>query len=180
VQSQDGYFVRLGEATAPETPSRFAGPDDHDYELPKPRRRRTQFKLRPLTVLGLVIVGWLVWAATTEGGVGARLEDYGDAIQGLVDDATTDPGLKRAATYFDERYEATGGYPQMSAAQLDDVTKSGFGVAVTWCNDQAGGRVGRAPVPHRPLEPRALEAAGRRRGLTARHLSAGGGAVPMR
>jgi hypothetical protein len=141
VQGQDrsGYFVRLGTATAtPEAPpTRFA--DDEHSSPPHKRRSRSQFKLRPLTIIGLVIVGWLVWAATTPGGVSARLESISDRIEGLVTDATTDPGLKRAANFYNEQYAREREYPQMSEADLRDDPDAGWGVGVTtkWCNKHA-------------------------------------------
>ena len=105
MQRQDGsaYFVRLGTTVTTDTPTRYG--DEEELPPPRKRRRRTSFRLRPLTLIGLVLVGWLAWAATTPGGINARLESISDRIQNVVNDATTDPGLKRAANYYNQRYE---------------------------------------------------------------------------
>jgi hypothetical protein len=140
VQAQDrsGYFVRL-DATptaAVEAPSPY-----HDDEgVPPPRKRnRVNFRLRPLTLIGLLILGWLAWAATTPGGVNARLEGISDTVQNWVNDATTDPGLKRAANYYNARYARDGQYVKVSANELRDDPDAGFGVGVTveWCGPHA-------------------------------------------
>jgi hypothetical protein len=140
VQSQDrsGYFVRLGTTTTQEAPTRYVDDDEPVPPSPK-RRRRSSFRLRPLPIIGLVLLGWLGWAATTPGGVSARLHDISEKIQNLVNDATTDPGLKRAATYYNERYDREGSYPQLSDADLRDDPDAGFGmgVTVTWCSPHA-------------------------------------------
>jgi hypothetical protein len=139
VQAQDrsGYFVRLGTNATQEAPTRYA--DDEDLPPPKKRRGGVQFKLRPLNVIGLLLVGWLVWAATTPGGVGARIEGISDRIERLVTDATTDPGLKRAANYYNERYAREGSYPQLGEAELRDDPDAGWGIGVTteWCSSNA-------------------------------------------
>ena len=66
MQGQDGsgYFVRLGPATTHEAPPRY---DSHDDDPPRPKKRKTRvnFRFRPLTLIGLLLLGWLGWAATT-------------------------------------------------------------------------------------------------------------------
>jgi hypothetical protein len=140
VQGQDGsgYFVRLGPATTQEAPPRY---DDYDDGPPRPKKRRTRvnFKLRPLTLIGLLLLGWLGWAATTPGGVSARVDGIANKLQSLVDDATTDPGLKRAANYYNQRYSEQGAYPQLSEQDLRDDPDAGWGVGVDteWCSRNA-------------------------------------------
>jgi hypothetical protein len=137
VQKGSDYFVRLGPATPYEAPPR----QEPREGLPPSRRkrRRVSFRLRPLSVVGLFLVGWLAWAATTPGGVSARLEGISDKLQSLVDDATTDPGLKRAATYYNDRYQRDGAYPRLSEQDLRDDPDAGWGVGVEteWCSNNA-------------------------------------------
>jgi hypothetical protein len=139
VQAQDrqGYFVRLGTSTTPPVERQY---EPRDEDLPPTRHhRKFQFRLRPLSVIGLLIVGWLVWAATTPGGVSARIDGISDTIQGWVDNATTDPGLKRAATYYNDRYAREGSYPKLSEEDVRDDPDAGWGVGVEveWCSNQA-------------------------------------------
>jgi hypothetical protein len=143
VQGHDrsGYFVRLDASpTATDTlaPDGRAGLGDENLP-PARRRRRMRFRIGPLHIIGLALVCWLVWAATTPGGVSARLESISDRIEGLLDDATTDPGLKRAATFYNDQYERTGSYPQLSQTEIDDDPDAGWGVGVTveWCSRDA-------------------------------------------
>jgi hypothetical protein len=140
VQGQQGsdYFVRLGTSTAPEVTPRSHRRED-DVPHPHARRRKVQFRLRPLTLIGILLLGWLGWAATTPGGVTARVQGISDKLQSLVDDATTDPGLKRAATYYNERYAREGSYPELSEQALRDDPDAGWGVGVEteWCSREA-------------------------------------------
>jgi hypothetical protein len=140
VQGQDAdSFVRIGSGggdTATATRPDAAG---HDTPMPKRRRRHRRFHLSPLTVVGLVLLGWLAWAATTPGGVQARIEGISDRLQGAVDDATTNSGLHKASEYFNDRYEAAGAYPDLSEEELreDPSAEFGFGVDVKWCGAHA-------------------------------------------
>ena len=56
-----------------------------------------------------------------------------------MNDATTDPGLKRAANYYNQRYERDGAYPKVVEADLRDDPDAGWGVGVTtkWCSNDA-------------------------------------------
>jgi hypothetical protein len=143
VQGHDrsGYFVRLGATPAsPASQAMHTRYEPVDEDLPPPKKgRKFRFRLRPLTVVGLLLVGWLVWAATTPGGVSARIDGISDSIQGLLDDATTDPGLKRAAKYYNDQYERTGAYSQLTQSEIDNDPDAGWGVGVTveYCNRDA-------------------------------------------
>lgn len=103
------------------------------------RRRRTRLTVRPLPVLLLVLGGWFAWASTTEGGVSARVDDIVESVRDLLTDATTDPGLKRGATYFNDRYEREGAYPDVTDLQLEQGDEGGWsiGVDVVWCSPRA-------------------------------------------
>jgi hypothetical protein len=98
-----------------------------------------RFRIRFLHVVGLLLLGWLAWASTTPGGVNARFEDIGDKLQGVVDDATTDPGLKRAASYYNDRFARDASYPRLSDEQLREDPEAGWGmgVDVEWCSSNA-------------------------------------------
>src|ERR1700741_5313060 len=98
--------------------------------MPKHRRRHRRFRVSPLMIVGLVILGWVGWAATTPGGVQARIEGISDTLQGAVDDATTDPGLHRAAEYYNDRYEREGVSPDLSEDQIRDDPAAEFGLGV--------------------------------------------------
>jgi hypothetical protein len=138
VQGQDnGYFVRLGAATKEAAPP--SSRESYEPEEPRHRKRRVRFKLRPLTLIGLILVGWLAWAATTPGGVKERLHDISNKLQSAVDDATTDPGLKRAATFYNDQYDRLGAYPNMSEQDMRDDPDAGWGVGVDvdYCNPNA-------------------------------------------
>jgi len=140
VQGQDnGYFVRLGAATKESAPSSSSSYEQWEPDGHRPKKRRVNFKLRPLTLIGIVLVGWLAWAATTPGGVSARLHDISKHIQGALDDATTDPGLKRAATFYNNQYATSGAYPNLSEQDMRDDPDAGWGVGVTveYCNAHA-------------------------------------------
>lgn len=131
MHDRGGYFVRLDptvvRARASEATSGRA------------RRRRLRFSVRPLPVLLMVIVGWTGWAATTEGGVSARANDIVDSIRDLLADATTDPGLKRGAVYFNDRFAREGAYPRLSSGELqgEPETAWSLGVEVLWCSPRA-------------------------------------------
>jgi hypothetical protein len=131
------YFVRLAPAPGPEhRPPAF---DEEQRPATHRRRRRRRFSIRPLHVVGLAVLGWLAWAATTPGGVPARLEAISESIEGLLDDATTDPGLKRAATYYNARYERDGAYPDLTEEEIRNDPDAGWGVGVdvSWCSREA-------------------------------------------
>ena len=161
MQGQDGsgYFVRLGPA--PDRTRRRRATTSHDDDPPRPKKRQTRvnFRFRPLTLIGLLLLGWLGWAATTPGGVSARVHGISNKLQSLVDDATTDPGLKRAANYYNQRYTEQGAYPQLSEQDLRDDPDAGWGVGVDteWCSR---GRDG-AHEPHRERHDQPVALAGK-------------------
>lgn len=136
-RSRGDYFVRL--APAPGAEHRPPPTEHDDRPVARRRRRRRRVSVRPLHVVGLALVGWLAWAATTPGGVPARLEGVSDTIQGWLDDATTDPGLKRAATYYNARYARDGAYPDLTEEEIRDDPEAGWGVGVdvVWCSPEA-------------------------------------------
>ena len=92
--------------------------------------------MRPLPVLAMILLAWWLWAATTDGGVSARANDVVDSIRDVLSDATTDPGLKRAATYYDETYAREGSYPRLSEND-ESAAGVGVGVDVVWCSARA-------------------------------------------
>jgi hypothetical protein len=116
--------------------------DDADHGRPAParrHRRRAYFQIRPLPLIGVLLLGWLLWAATTPGGIDARLHGISETLQGLLDDATTDPGLKRAARYYNDQYAQLGSYPMLSDEQIRDDPNAGWGIGVDveWCSRDA-------------------------------------------
>ena len=141
MQGQDGsgYFVRLGPATDPRGAAALRRATTTTRRARRSASTRVNFRFRPLTLIGLLLLGWLGWAATTPGGVSARVHGISNKLQSLVDDATTDPGLKRAANYYNQRYTEQGAYPQLSEQDLRDDPDAGWGVGVEteWCSRDA-------------------------------------------
>ncbi|GIU87834.1 MAG: hypothetical protein KatS3mg009_2349 [Acidimicrobiia bacterium] len=62
-----------------------------------------------------------------------------ETIEGWLDDATTDPGLKRAATYYNARYARDGAYPDLTEEEIRDDPEAGWGVGVDVVLVQPGG-----------------------------------------
>jgi hypothetical protein len=141
VERRDGgYFVRVGRAEPGTAAPAGRIVDPIRESLPEPpRRRRRAFTVRPLPFLLLALVAWVAWASQTEGGVTARVEDLIDRGRDAVVDATTDPNLKRAATFYNERYELEGRYPKLTQTQLRNDPEAGFGIGVDvhWCSNAA-------------------------------------------
>jgi hypothetical protein len=98
-----------------------------------------RFKFTFLHGVGIFLIGGLVWAATTPGGVMARRDDILDVVQGVIDDATTDPGLKRAASYYNDRYARDASYPNLSDEEVREDPEAGWGIGVEveWCSSNA-------------------------------------------
>jgi hypothetical protein len=143
-QDRGGYFVRLGALPdAPVHPGSDPIRAHHDPVPTHPHgahaHRHVRFKLRPLSVVALALGAWFVWAATTDGGIAARFDDIGDKLRGAVEDATTDPGLRRATTYYNRRYAQAGSYPKLSEEELREDPDAGFGIGVEveWCSGEA-------------------------------------------
>jgi len=130
----DGYFLRLGPATVDEHASAPADARASSNQRPRPRKPRTSVRPFPLIVL-LLLLGALAWASRTEGGISARVDDGVEWVRGIVEDAATDPGFKRATDYFNQRYETEGSYPVMNESQLreDPAADWGVGIKVVWC-----------------------------------------------
>ena len=114
-----GYFVRI----------------DGD----RPSRPRRQWHIPISVVVFVLAAAGLLWMQAKEGGVRGQVEHAIDRARGAVESATTDPSLKRAATYFNEQYARDGHYTDLTeAAQRDDPKADwGVGVVVDWCNPQA-------------------------------------------
>ena len=137
------YFVRLDE---PPPVSRFA-PQAREREWndraaanpAPPRRRRRRFTIRPVGVVLLALLGWVGWAYTTPGGPSARISSWIAHTRGVVDTASSGPGLHQTATYFDQLYAAEGSYPNMSDTAIQEDPKAGFGLGMNfiWCSGQA-------------------------------------------
>jgi hypothetical protein len=132
-----GYFVRI--APAPDAAASTANPRAGlGGDGPsRPARRRVHVPLGLVVLLALG--GWLTWAQTREGGARAQIQHAIDNARGAVEKATTDPGMKRAATYFNEQYARDGKYQQWTEAQqrADPNVDWGVGVEVNYCNPQA-------------------------------------------
>jgi hypothetical protein len=115
--------------------------DDGGHPVPSAHRhrRRGYFEIRPLPVLGVLLLGWMLWAATTPGGISARVHGISETLQGLLYDATTDPGLKRASNYYNEQYVQVGSYPALTDDQIRDDPNAGWGIGVDveWCSRRA-------------------------------------------
>jgi hypothetical protein len=103
------------------------------------RSTRRRIHVRPSAVLLLALAGWFAWASTTPGGASARVNSVIDRIRTVLDDATTDPGLKRAATYYNDWHAREGTYPKLSEEQMRDDPTAGWGVGVNvdWCGPHA-------------------------------------------
>jgi hypothetical protein len=134
-----GYYVRL----APPTPSMVTGSRTglgrDPIHVHHHRQRRTQFHVPLTALLVLAVAAWFGWAQLQEGGARRQIQHAIDSARGAVEHATSDPGMKRAALYFDAQYARDGHYTQMSDAALRDDASAdwGVGVSVTYCNDQA-------------------------------------------
>jgi hypothetical protein len=134
-----GYYVRL----APSTPSMGTGTRSglgrDTMPLHHHHRRRFQFHVPVGAVLLLAVGGWFGWAHRLEGGARHQFQHAIDVARGVVDRATSDPGMKRAALYFNAQYTRDGHYTQLSDTELRDDAAAdwGVGVTVTYCNDQA-------------------------------------------
>jgi hypothetical protein len=136
--AERGYFVRIAPTLG--TPTTSADPRASIGGATTPRRRHRHRLHVPVGfVVLLALGGWLAWAQTREGGARAQIQHAIDNARGAVENATTDPGMKRAATYFNEQYARDGRYVQWTEAQqrADPNVDWGVGVAVNFCNPQA-------------------------------------------
>jgi hypothetical protein len=142
--ASDGYFVRLDAApSARHTPVERAHapyePPSTPPQAPKRRRRRSSFRVRPLTVFLLALLLGLAWLQTQPGGVSGQVNDWIDKVRGNVETASANPELRRAAEYFNREYTRGGSYPALTEEQLRDDPNAGFGIGVdvVWCGSQA-------------------------------------------
>jgi len=139
------YFVRLGVAPAPATPPLPAATHRrhiarHPFE-PAParhhhRRRRVRGRSWFLTLVAIGLVGWFAWATQQPGGVSGTVNGFIDHVRGGVEGVSAGPDLRRAASYFNDQYAQTSGYPQLNEEQM---TAAGIGidVDVVSCGSQA-------------------------------------------
>jgi hypothetical protein len=137
----DGYFLRVKNAAPTIDASRPASAAPAYEPAPTKRKRhrkRMPFKVFPVLLLS-VLLGVVVWAQRTEGGLSARIDDAVDWVRGVVEDAATDPGMKRATDYFNNRYANEGQYPIVSESDLsrDPDADFGVGVRIEHCSGQA-------------------------------------------
>ncbi len=128
-QDRGSYFVRLEDRPRSNRPATEV-PEEH------PHRRYRRRRVHPLHVLLLVLGGWFLWASTTDGGAGARMNDMIEKVRDVLFDATTDPGLKRAATYYNSVYSREHAYPRLGEEEKTDAGV-GVGVHVVYCNANA-------------------------------------------
>jgi hypothetical protein len=144
---QDNYFVRLGTSVEPapvpvgsRTPIGRPGFDPGPESSPRARRRAHRRRVTGRSVfLSLVAAGliaWAAWATQQPGGVSGTINSFIDRVRGGVETATTGPDLRRAANYFNDRYEQTGTYPRLTEEQM---TAAGIGIDidVSPCGSQA-------------------------------------------
>jgi hypothetical protein len=116
------YFVRIG-APVP---------------APEPRHRRRRVHVPIGVVVIVFLAAWMLWAQSHAGGARAQIEHAIEKARGAVEHATTDPGLKRAAIYFNAQYERDGRYTSLSDAErgTDPAADWGVGVTVELCSPQ--------------------------------------------
>jgi hypothetical protein len=86
----------------------------------------------------LAIGGWFAWAQFAAGGATNEVHSAINKARTVVENATTDPGLKRASTFFNAQYARDGRYTELTDSQQNGPdTDWGVGVTVTMCNSQA-------------------------------------------
>jgi hypothetical protein len=134
-----GYYVRLASSTPTMVTGARTGLGRDTIQLHHHHRRRVQFHVPLSAVLVLAVGGWFGWAQLQEGGARHQIQHAIDEARGVVDRATSDPGMKRAALYFNSQYARDGHYTQMTDTELRDDAAAdwGVGVSVQYCNDQA-------------------------------------------
>jgi hypothetical protein len=139
----DGYFVRLDAApSSRHVPvERMHAPYEREQspEPPRRRRRRSSFRVRPLTVFLLALLVGLGYLQTKPGGASGQVNEWIDRIRGNVETASANPDLRRATDYFNRQYAAAGAYPALTEEQLREDPNTGFGIGVEvqYCNQQA-------------------------------------------
>jgi hypothetical protein len=104
-----------------------------------PRRRRRGFRVPVAFLVVLAIGGWFAWAQFAAGGASKEVHSAIDKARGMVEHATTDPSLKRAATYFNAQYARDGHYTNLTESEQRDDPDADWGVGVTVveCSPQA-------------------------------------------
>jgi hypothetical protein len=141
--ASDGYFVRLDAApSARHTPvERAHAPYErpHAPEPPPRKRKRSSFRLRPLSVFLLALLVGLAYLQTKPGGVSGQVNDWIDKVKGNVETASANPELRRAAEYFNREYTRNNAYPALTEEQLREDPNAGFGIGVEveYCSSHA-------------------------------------------
>ena len=158
------YFVRLDESppVSRHTPLQRERHWGDPSAAPGPvRRHRRRWRIRPIGLVLVALLGWIGWAYTTPGGPEARISSWIDHTRGVVDNVSIGPGLRQTATYLDQLYASQGSYPDMTQTAIQEDPKAGFGLGMNffWCSGQAvvlqtpsaGGTVSRLLVGGRDL-----------------------------
>ena len=133
------YYIRVAPSAVGE-PTGASGPGSAvQHAAPAHRRRRRRGRLRPVHVVVLGAVVLVGWGATTEGGIGARIDSVIHRGQEAVEGATEDSSLRQAAAALNARFDRDGSYPVITEELLrDDPGLSwGVGVDASWCSPRS-------------------------------------------
>ncbi len=134
-----GYFVRAvpGARADPHAASNPGGRGADESGDRAPRGRT--WRIRPLHLFLVAVAVVVGWAATTPGGIGARIDSMVGRAGEVVEGATEDSSLRDSATQLNARFDRDGAYPMITEALLrDDPELSwGVGVDVSWCSSRS-------------------------------------------
>jgi hypothetical protein len=144
-QGSDNYFVRL-DAGPPPAPATTlpVGSRRHverrAFEPVPSRRRRARRRVSGrswlLSLVAVALVAWFGWATQQPGGISGTVNGFIEHVRGGVQRASAGPDVRRAASFFNDRYAQTGTYPQLNEEQM---TAAGIGIDidVASCGGQA-------------------------------------------
>ncbi len=118
-------------------PSDVGGWPEEASDGPPRARKRAPFPwFRTILVVGVAAL--LLWAATSPGGIRARLTGIDSSLSGAISQVTKNRDLENATKMFDGWYQQQGRYPNYTQAQLDQsATSWGAGMDVAWCTPRA-------------------------------------------